>query len=239
MKEIIELIKKFRKFSEKEIDSAVKELGNIKEEKNRKHLQRLVYTNLVNRFDVLLDNLLLIYGTKDSGDFKNVVLEKVKDTNITLKDFYQILLSEDSKVVATEKVEDLIRLNFLRERHSKKLRTLLEVCLQVESSELNRPRVNANDGRIHTSYTPRGNNVPPSIIGYADYLYSKRNGLVHGDGALVVLSSDAKYLEKIFKTKSAKFIGIKLSSIESASQFYTHLCDFIEFGKWPQARGFK
>lgn len=217
---------------------AVRELANIKEEKNRKHLQRLVYVNVVNRFDVLLDNLLLIYATKDSGEFRNVVLDKVKDSNISLKDFYQILLSDNSKLAVTEKIEDLVRLNFLRERHSKKLRMLLEVCLQVDSSDLNRPRVNANDGRIHSTYTPRGNNVPPSIIGYADFLYSRRNGLVHGDGALLVLSSDAKYLEKNFKIKPAKMIGIKLSSIESATRFYNYLCDFIESGKWSQGRGF-
>lgn len=238
MKEILELTKKFNKFSKQEIDSAVKELGNIKEEKNRKHLQRLVYTNLVNRFDVLVDNLLLLSATHDSSEFQNMVLDKAKDSNVSLKEFYQILLSEDSKDLVTERVQNLVRLHFLRDRHSKKLRTLLEICFNVNPRDLDRPRVNANDGRIHNTYTPRGNNVPPSIIGYAEYLYSRRNGLVHGDGSLAVLPSDSKYLEKTFQIKPAKMIGIKLSSIESAAKFYSHLCIFIDTAEWPQARGF-
>jgi hypothetical protein len=238
MKANLELIKKFTKFTRLEIDSAVKELSGIAEEKNRKHLQRLVYTNLVNRFDVLLDNLLLNYATYESSDFQALILERAKDSTITLKEVYQIFLSAHPKEFVIEKVQDLVRQHILRERHSKKLRVLLEICLSVESKDLDRPRVNANDGRIHSTYTPRGNNVPPSIVGYAEYLYSRRNGLVHGDGSLLVLPTDAKYLEKTFKIKPAKMIGIKLSSIESAAQFYLYLCNYIESGKWPLSRGF-
>jgi hypothetical protein len=238
MKEIIELTKKFEKFTTIEISSAVKELNSITKESNRKHLQRLVYTNLVNRFDVLVDNLLLIYSTK-GDDFKDTVLNKVKDTNITAKDFYEILSAEEPKNIVKEKIEDLVRLNFLRERHSKKLRTLLHVCLKIESSDLDRPRVNANDGRIHDKYTLRHKQIPSSIIGYADYLYAKRNVLVHSDGtSLAILPSDALYLKKNFNVTPVKFVGIKLSSIESAITFYSYICRFIETGKWPEKRGF-
>ena len=238
MKEVIDLIKKFEKFSTTEIETAVIELKNIKIEANRKHLQRLVYTNLVNRFDVLLDNLLLILAGS-SSEFKDSVLNKVKDITINAKEFYEILSSENPKEDVKIKIEELVRINFLRERHSKKLRTLLETCLQVESQELNRPRVNANDGRIHHSYKPRGNKVPSSVIGYADYLYAKRNGLVHGDGSkIAILPADAAYLKKNFNANPTLFIGIKLASIQSAVNFYSYVLRFIETQKWPEGRGY-
>lgn len=237
-KKIEGLIKDFKKFLKSEIASAVDELGKISKEENRKHLQRLVYSNLINRFDVLIDNLLLSYSTLNNIGFNELVLSKIKDTPMLSKDFYEILLADDIKDATNKKVEDIVRINFLRERHSKKLRILLENCLQAESKDLDRPRVNANDGRIHTSYTPRANNVPPSIIGYADYLYSRRNSLVHGN-SMAILPSDALFIEKTFRVKPAKVVGIKLSSIESATTFYSYLCKFIETNEWPSGSGFR
>lgn len=148
MKEVSKILKNFKKFSEEEISSAILELKEIKKEDNRKHLQRLVYTNLVNRFDALVDNLLLIFGTEDQNEFRDIVLNKVKDVSVSSMDFYQIILADDLKSAAKEKVEDLIRLHFLRDGHSRKLRVLFESCLQIEAKEIDRPHVNANDGRI-------------------------------------------------------------------------------------------
>jgi|GEM_PF-4523876 len=94
MKEIIDLIDKFEKFTKSEIASAVVELDGIKIETNRKHLQRLVYVNLVNRFDSLIDSLLLVFSIKDS-EFKKRILGDTKEEPVFLKDVYEIFLSED------------------------------------------------------------------------------------------------------------------------------------------------
>ncbi len=236
---IEKLIKDFEKFTTSEINSALEELVKIEKENNRKHLQRLVFVNLINRFDVLIDNLLLHFATDNSSNFSNLVLEKVKDVNVSMKDFYEILLSDKQNEKVNEKVEEIVRSNFLRERHSKKLRILLRDCLLLDNSDLDRPRVNANDGRIHSSYTPRDNKIPPSIIGYADFIYSKRNAVVHGDGKRSsMLKQDSDFIEKNFKTKPLQFISIKLSSIESTVTYYSYICRFIITGKWPDKRGF-
>lgn len=239
MEEVIKLAKEFQSFSKKEIDSAIDELEGITKEKSRKHLQKLVYTNVVNRFDVLVDEMLLICASDESMSFHEIVLNKLEGQNVSMREFYQTLLDDSPHKRAIESLKEVVRANHLRERHSKKLRYLLEKCLDIESSELNKPRVNANDGRIHSTYTPRkGTTVPPSMIGYADYLYSRRNALVHGGRTNSLKEHGIKYIQKNFRITPPKTVGIKIASIKSASNYYNYLCDFIIKGRWPDKRGF-
>jgi hypothetical protein len=51
-------IDEYQKYVEKEILPATKDLESL-DDKNRKHVQKLVYTNLVDRFDSLVDGALL------------------------------------------------------------------------------------------------------------------------------------------------------------------------------------
>ncbi len=90
--EIAPAVDSFQKFIRDDITSAVKELNRIRSEDNRKHLQRLVYTNLVNRFDLLLDTLLLKFSATKSS-FRDKVLSQVKTDPAYLRDVYDILLS--------------------------------------------------------------------------------------------------------------------------------------------------
>tara|TARA_B100000745_G_scaffold279323_1_gene210787 strand:+ start:965 stop:1684 length:720 start_codon:yes stop_codon:yes gene_type:complete len=239
MENLKQLSKEFLTFIEKEIEPAVLELERINTEQSRKHLQKLVYTNVVNRFDVLVDNMLLTCAADDTTKFHDVVLGKLEGVTVSLKDFYQTMLSESPADSAAEALRETVRANHLRERHSKKLRYLLEECISLDRSELNKPRVNANDGRIHVTYTPRkGTTVPPSIIGYADYLYSRRNALVHGSKTNYLKKHDSAYIKKNFKIDAPKTVGVKLASIKSASTFYKYLCNYIINEKWPEGRGF-
>src|SRR3989344_2615805 len=96
-KETKNLLKKFKAFINTEIDSAILELGKIKTESNRRHLQRLVYVNLVNRFDSLLDSLLLDFSVVES-EFKTKVLNEIKEEPVFLKDIYEILLSKSPEL---------------------------------------------------------------------------------------------------------------------------------------------
>jgi hypothetical protein len=233
------IAKEFLSFIEKEIDPAIIELEKIKTEQSRKHLQKLVYTNVVNRYDVLVDNMLLTCAADDTTRFHDVVLGKLEGVTVSLKDFYRTMLSESPSEYSAEALRETVRANHLRERHSKKLRYLLEECVSIDRSELNKPRVNANDGRIHATYTARkGTTVPPSIVGYADYLYSRRNALVHGGKTNYLKKNDSDYIKKNFKVTPPKTVGIKIASIKSASTFYKYLCNYIINEKWPDGRGF-
>lgn len=227
MKEADQLISKFETFINSEIDSAVKELAKIKVESNRKHLQRLVYVNLTNRFDLLIDALLLKYSVVD-GEFKQKVLNETKEEPVFLKEIYEILLSDDPKRAVKQKVEDITQLNFLSLRHSVKLRTLLKLCFNWKDADLDKPRVFVNNGSIYQdTKRQKPYKVPDSVIGYADWLYSRRNALVHHDKS-EFLMNDLRIMEKKFGAKPPKSFSIKLSSIKSASKFYLELCKKIK-----------
>ncbi len=48
----------FKKYVEKQIAPSVEDIADL-DDKSRKHVQKLVYTNLVDRFDVMVDHLIL------------------------------------------------------------------------------------------------------------------------------------------------------------------------------------
>lgn len=77
---IIPSIEKFEEFNNTNIQSAIKELEGLNEG-NRIHLQRLVFTDLVNRFDLLLDDLLLKFSTMQSS-FSISIIKAMKESPI-------------------------------------------------------------------------------------------------------------------------------------------------------------
>lgn len=222
MKKIKETVKKFEKFATTEIIEAIKELEGIGTEENRKHLQRLVYVNLVNRFDSLVDSLLLQFSVQD-GKFKDKVLNETKEEAVFLKDVYEILLADNPKLAVEQRIEGVTRARFLSLRHSAKLRILLSNCFVWIDSDLNKPRVFTNNGSIFVDTKRlKPYKIPDSVIGYSDWLYSRRNALVHGD-IKKLADRDIEIMKKMFGVVPAASISLKISSIKSAARFYTEL----------------
>jgi len=217
-------INEFSDFITKNIEPSIKELESITSNQNRSHLQRLVYTNLVDRFDSLIDILLIEFASTNS-DFQRKVISSIKDESVSKSYLFNILLSDDLKEKIKEELENIVKNDFLKKRHSEKLRTLLFDCFCFEGNEIDKPRVNA-DGRIHTTYTQSTSakkKIPATIIGYADWVYIRRNTLVHNFGKLALIEKDFTYIQSKYKVTPSKAVGIKLESITSVKKFYTYL----------------
>jgi hypothetical protein len=103
MKEGLILIEKFQDFNKTDIESAINELKKITIERNRVHLQKLVYSDLVNRFDVLVDSLIMEFS-KSKGIFNESVLEGMRETPVFRKDLYEIFLVEDPKKIVIQRI---------------------------------------------------------------------------------------------------------------------------------------
>lgn len=223
IKEPLSDIRVFLDFCKKDIQSAIKELEGITIEKNRKHLQKLVYVNLVNRFDYLVDKLLLWFSVNNKS-LRDEILKTIEKENITKKEVFELFfMKEKSYELITEKIRELTRSNILRSRHSTKILKLLGTCLKIKDCE--KPRV-SNDGKIFARTT--GNKkIPNTIIGYADWLYSRRNSSVHGDGKKYT-TLDFEHIKKTYKTTDlSENIVLRLPSITSAVNFYTSLLAII------------
>jgi len=168
----------FQDFIDKEILPAAAELDRLAD-RSRRHLQKLTYTNLVDRFDSTIDGVLLDNCREDL-----LVREASKGLTqqVTEADLIKLLLDSANVQAAIEtKVKNALSSSVLRERHSKKLRTLLELFHRGEDC-WNKPRVNIATGEIFQQMTPQRRKIPYSICGYADWLYARRNSLVHGGG---------------------------------------------------------
>ena len=81
-------------------------------------------------------------------------------------------------------------------------------------------RVNVSTGYILEAIKPQLKTVPYSIAGYADWLYSRRNSVVHGAGTNKFLQNDIQQLKKLYKKEPAKTFKIKLSSVQNTVIFY-------------------
>ena len=213
----------FLNFCQNDIQSAIKELEKIKTENNRRHLQRLVYVNLINRFDYLVDKLLLWFAINNSF-LRDEILKSIEQETISRKEVFEIFFMKDrSYDLIIEKIKDLARSSLLRERHSRKLHKILSKCLAWKNIE--KPRVN-NDGKIFER-TKKNSTQPNSISGYADWLYSRRNSLVHGDGKNYN-KNDYDYIVKQHQVKLPKNFRLQIASIKSAVNFYRSLLEKVK-----------
>lgn len=222
-KEPLGEIGSFLDFCQNDIQSAIKELGKIKTEQNRKHLQRLVYVNLINRFDYLIDKLLL-WLVINNKHLRDEVLKDTEKETISKKEVFEIFFMKDrSYELVIEKIKDLTRGGLLRERHSRKLHKILVKCLAWKNIE--KPRV-SNDGKIFEK-TKKNDKQPNNILGYTDWLYSRRNSLVHGDGKNYN-SIDYEYMINQYNVKLPKNFRLQIASITSAVNFYNDLLEKIK-----------
>lgn len=216
-------ISEFIKYVNKEILPATNELGNL-DDKHRKHLQKLVYTNLVNRFDAMVDNAIL--DNCKEGTLLEKAIKPMSD-GITEGQMLKLLMQADTiQDVIKERLRSSLSSGILRERHSKKLSALLEV-LSEDKAVWNHPRVNISTGQIVEKFKVSNKRIPHSICGYADWLYSRRNALVHGAGSASILDNDVEQIKKLFKTDVGKQIRLKIGSITNAAYFYKQVAEMM------------
>ncbi len=209
--------KEFNRYVEKEIEPAIADLRNL-EEKNRVHVQKLVYTNLVDRFDTLVDSTIL--GNCREEGFADLALAGLSG-NVTESDLIKVLMQgENLQGALDDKLKNGLRNMVLKKRHSQKLANLFST-LQPDLNATGAQRVNVPTGRIMEKVTSQGNGkIPCSICGYADWLYSRRNAVVHGGGNSRLLENDRRQLKKLYKKAPAATFKISLGSVSNAVAFY-------------------
>jgi len=217
-------IKEFEDFINKEVHAATQELNGIAED-SRKHLQKLVYTNLVDRFDYMIDKTII-----SNAMHERLFDEAINKLNspVSESDVLKLLMNgDDIHQVVELRVQNVLRDGVLRNRHSLKLEKLLTVFGE-ESNFSKKPRVNNSTGKILSTFTIQDKKVPASICGYADWLYSRRNAIVHGGGNAFISESDASQLKKIYNTEVVKSTKLKLGSITNASEFYSGVVSMLK-----------
>ncbi|MCE9625343.1 MAG: hypothetical protein K8R69_07835, partial [Deltaproteobacteria bacterium] len=221
-----EQIIEFRNFLNKEIAAALAELLNIQTDQNRKHLQKLVYANLVDRFDYFLDKFLL--SSSDNPILKDMFLKTKEADKVTERKFYEVILSEKETILAglEEDFKTFIRSEKLKERHARKLEIILESFGMPKKTYLD-SRVNSSTGEI-LSKRKKHKSIPQSLKGYVDWLYCRRNALVHGGNTRELTPTDLKTLNSEYKVDCAKSINITMGSIKTAKKFYLGLVAQIE-----------
>lgn len=209
-------IRDFQKFVNSEVTPAITDLGKL-DDRHRIHVQKLVYTNLVDRFDTMVDSTILENCREDV-----LVDEATKDLTgaITESDLVRLLMhAETLQEALSTKLRNSLRNSVLRQRHSKKLQTLFKV-IKPDVNCWSVPRVNPANGEILEKITPPNKQQPLTLCGYADWLYSRRNSIVHGGGTNKFLENDKLQLKKLFNCTPPDSIKIKLASVENAVTFY-------------------
>ncbi len=217
-------IKDFKKFIDREIDPAVTDLTKL-DEKNRVHVQKLVYTNIIDRFDTMIDATILA-NCRD--DYLVDEATKTLTSTITEADLLRLLLhSDDLQDALSTKLQNSLRNSMLQQRHSKKLRCLFTLV----SPDINcwsAPCINISTGDIVEKIKPQKNAKQPySICGYSDWLYSRRNSIVHGAGTTTFLKNDQKQLKALYKCVPAKTFKIKLASVSNMITFYRGVVELL------------
>ena len=220
----IKAIRNFTKYVEKEIDPAIDDLESL-DERNRVHVQKLVYTNLVDRFDTMIDTSIL------DNCRENVCMDlALKDMTgtVTESDLVKILMHGENLQGALDiKLKNGLRNTVLRQRHSQKLTVLFSI-FQPEINCYGVQRVNISTGKILDKITPQNKTIPYSISGYADWLYSRRNSIVHGAGGNKFLENDKKQLKKLYKKEPAKTFKVKLSSVTNTVVFFKEVIGLLK-----------
>lgn len=218
----IKNLRDFENYLSTEVGAASGELDGL-EERSRKHLQKLVYTNLIDRFDSMVDQVIL-----DNGLLEPLLTESLAKLKDQLTEGEILRLFVDSGNASNHvdrRVKEALRNGILRERHSKKLGKLLGIL--CPGQKMQNPRVNISTGQIKSRYKSHNKKIPSGILGYADWLYSRRNAVVHGGGGSKMLKNDLLQLKKIYTCDAAESVKLSLGSINTASTFYGEILEMM------------
>ena len=220
----IEKIQSFRSFLDSELIPAADDLENL-EDKHRKHIQKLMFTNLVDRFDSMIDGMLL-----DNCRDEFLVSEAFKGLTqpITESALLELLMKGDDLQDALDhRLKDALRLSVLRLRHSRKLVKLFSISEEAANFG-KKPRVNPSTGEIVDKFKVQVATTPHSICGYADWLYSKRNSIVHGSGSSKFFTNDKKQIKKLYGVTTTDGFRVPLSSVRTGAKFYAGVCALLD-----------
>lgn len=213
------LINNFRDFCASVISPAINELKKIKGEKNRRHLQKLLYTNIVDRYDHLIDKLLLWMSVNNEA-LRSDILNKQCAEPINKKEVYELFLLKEGAIgYIGDNIRAISRASLLRDNHSQKVR---KIMASMGFENIDSFRVNNSNGHI-IKKSKKHMNIPNSILGFSDWLYCRRNSIVHGDGVHYT-DNDLKRLKGYKINLSARF-RISIASLSSAFNFYI---DFLQ-----------
>ena len=212
-----------KKYIEKQILPSVEDIEGL-DDKSRKHVQKLVYTNLVDRFDVMVDLTIL-----DNCRTEYVIEAISPSLTEPINESYllRLLMNADNiQDAIDERLKDTIRSTILRRRHSQKLQFLLKMfdCIEYTGSK---QQVQVGSGKIVSAAKKAKVNVPQSVCGYADWLYSRRNAVVHGAGSSKFLKNDKQQMRKLYNYSCPDSFNIKIGAIKLASTFYLCIVDLI------------
>lgn len=209
----------FEKFLNREIEPAIEEIAALTKDASRRHIQKLLYTNVVDRFDSMIDYCIL--KNCEAEYFRERAL-KVADNPITEAQLIEYLLhGENLTSVLRDRLQEGLRSRLLRERHSAKMNHLLMASKPDEKWFFNELRVDPNKGKIHDSrIANHKKKIPQSVIGYADWLYSRRNALVHG-GSNRFSDKDRAFIKEKWRTELSSSFTISLGSLRTALKFYS------------------
>ena len=186
--------------------------------------QKLVYTNIIDRFDTMIDSLI-IENCREEG-FIETSLANMSGT-VTESDLVKILIHGENLQGALDlKLRNGLRNTILRERHSKKLSSVFKV-FQPDINPVTDQRVNPPTGKISAKITPqKAIKIPYSISGYADWLYSRRNGVVHGAGSSF-LKIDKARLKELYKYNCPSTFKMKIGATNNAVNFYLCIVEIL------------
>ena len=204
-------------------------MNSIDSNKSRIHIQKLLYTSLVDRFDYMVDKTILDNCRED------VLVKKAfqgNDEAVKESELFELLMNDDYQVALEQRLQEKLRLKVIKQRHSLKLALLLQIFNDIEDKDMNsfktKPRVNPATGKILGTYKPKQTDSSPTgICGFADWLYSRRNGLVHGEGNKYT-KGDIEQLKKHYNKDVAKTFAIKGGTVELTAVFYADVCELIK-----------
>jgi hypothetical protein len=223
----IDPIKELRRYIDKQINPSLDDIKGLGEA-SRKHVQKLVYTNLVDRFDVMVDHMVMENCRSESifSSLSNHLNESISESYL----INLLMDSENIQDVIDERLKDVARTNILRKRHSQKLDFLLKSFDLSEYTKA-KPQVQVGNGKIVQSAKPstaKHVKVPNTVCAYADWLYARRNGVVHGSTGSKFLKNDLAQLKKLYKFDCPKTFRMQMGAITNSVNYYLCICDLLE-----------
>lgn len=137
-----------------------------------------------------------------------------------------MFLSQNPDQLILEEIKSEVESKYLKKGHAEKLIWLLKEGFDWHQEELQKPLV-SSEGRIKKQAQGKKRNNPTQVPGYADWLYSRRNSIVHGD-SIHLSDKDLVRLNTAYGSNLSSLISLRLNSIKAASYFYMDLCKLLK-----------